>query len=901
MFADVVGYSALMQASEPHAVAVRTRYQHVLRAQHAAFGGTVVQLYGDGALTMFDSSVAAVQCAAAIQRQCRDEPVVPLRIGIHAGDVIVDKDNVIGDAVNIASRIESFGVAGVVLVSDAVRDQVHNQPDFDFVDLGSFRLKNVGRPYEIYALAGDGLAVPDADLVRGKGERFASLPSNLPNPVTPLIGRDDDVVALLDLLEQTRAVTVTGAGGMGKTRLAIEVGQRSASRFLDGVSFVDLAPVRTPDDLMAALARALDVREAEERSIADGIAALIGDKQALLLLDNFEQLVAAAREIASLLDRCPQLRMLITSQTPLHIAHEVVYRLRPLGLPSEEVADVSSLEASPSVALFVARARVARPGFALTDDNAPAVVAICRRLDGSPLAIGLAAARVGMLPPAALLARLDHALALLTGGARDTAMRHRTLRATIDWSHSLLIESQQRLFRLLAVFAGDTDLEAIEGICTSDSGVLDDLEFLVDMGLVQLDAAADRFTMLETIREYAKDKLESSTDAEAVRRAHAEHFARRAVSVAAGIEGPDQEGSLTRGVRDEPNIRAALNYLLARASSGDEQAAEMGLRTCGELWMFWHIRARHISARSYSRAFLDIRLPSSTPSLGRAEALRSLSIALWTLGHFEEAIEAGLESHRIAEQGEAPRTMVTAAFMIALGYLGIDIDKAHEWSERGIDIAAANALTWAEAMAKSLDGIVWTVSGDMARAQSRFSEALTVQRPLGDFEGSGLSLAGLALIANDRGELARSIDLYCEAQGAFAQIGVRAEEARVLSEMARPYIGANDFTSARRSLLASIDAYSDIGSTRGIGTSLIGLAALEALEHRDARAVSMATTAEILARDEGIVNVYSQDVLGHDEVERARGTLSPAALEEAAARGSRLTLAEALVLAREHA
>jgi hypothetical protein len=230
MFADIVGYTALMQEDEQLGIETRTKYQDVLRAQHEAFGGTIVQYYGDGALTMFPNSVDAIRCAIEIQKECRRPLAVPVRIGIHVGNVIVEPTGLVGDAVNIASRIESFGVPGGVLVSDSVHEQIKNQSQLGFVGLGKFKLKNVGRPFEIFAVSTDGLEVPAADFLRGKGERFASLPSNLPEPGTPLLGRDGDLSAVIDLLERHRVVTLTGPGGIGKTRMAIEVCQRLASR-----------------------------------------------------------------------------------------------------------------------------------------------------------------------------------------------------------------------------------------------------------------------------------------------------------------------------------------------------------------------------------------------------------------------------------------------------------------------------------------------------------------------------------------------------------------------------------------------------------------------------------------------------------------------------------------------
>src|SRR6266487_2004169 len=398
MFADMVGFTALMQEDEHLGLQARAKYRRVLEAQHEAFGGRIIQYYGDGALTIFPNSVDAVLCAIEIQKEFGQPLAVPVRIGIHVGNVIVEPTGLIGDAVNIASRIESFGVPGGVLLSDSVHDQIKNQSQLGFVGLGKFKLKNVGRAFEIFAVSTEGLEVPGPDFLQGKGERFASLPSNLPEPGTPLIGRDGDLSALIELLERHRVVTVTGPGGVGKTRMAIEVCQRLASRFLDGVAFVSLAAVVDAADFTPAVAEAMDVKEAEGRSLADGVAALIADKQALLLLDNLEQVVSAAPEIATLVSTCAKLRILITSRTPLRISAEQQYALAPLALPPlEDGNEPDPTMGYPSIALFVDRAKMVKSGFELTADNAPAIVAVCRRLDGLPLAIELAAARVSLL------------------------------------------------------------------------------------------------------------------------------------------------------------------------------------------------------------------------------------------------------------------------------------------------------------------------------------------------------------------------------------------------------------------------------------------------------------------------------------------------------------------------
>ncbi|MDP9235564.1 MAG: tetratricopeptide repeat protein [Actinomycetota bacterium] len=899
MFADIVGYTALMQEDEHLGLQTRAKYASVIEAQHEAFGGRIVQYYGDGALTMFPNSVDAVLCAIQIQKELSQPLEVSVRIGIHVGNVIVEPTGLIGDAVNIASRIESFAIPGGVLVSDSVHDQVKNQQQLGFVNLGKFKLKNVGRPFEIFAVSTEGLGVPAADFLQGKGERFASLPSNLPDPGTPLLGRDADISLLVDLLERHRVVTVTGPGGAGKTRTAIEVCHRLASRFLDGIAFVPMAAVTDVSDFMPALAEALSVKEAEGRSQAEGIVALITEKKALLLLDNLEQVVSAAPEIAALVSKCPGLRILTTSRTPLRIDAERQYALGPLAIPPPEDEEaLESTMAYPGIALFVERAKEAKGSFELTAESAPTVVAVCRRLDGLPLAIELAAARIRLLSPEALLQRLDHALEVLTSGMRDRPDRQQTLRATIDWSHSLLTSSEKRLFRRMAVFPGGCSLEGIEAVCSEGSGsVLDGLGSLVDMGLVQTAGHEDRFQMLQTIREYALEELQAAGETDDVGLRHAAHFAKVAGELRSGIEGYDQVGSIERGVLEDADLRAGLDFLLNRAKDGDSVSAERGLQMCGDLWFYWHIRSKHLSARDYVRGFLD-SVTSDVPTLGRSNALRSLGLASSTLGHFEEAIEQYLESYRVAQELNGDHEMALAALLLGIDLLTVDMDRAFEWSREAIDRSRAQNYKSALGFALTFDGILHAVSGDAATAESRYDEALAIQRSLDDKEGSGLSLGGLAQLASLSGDLKKAIGLYQESLVAFEAIGDRAEEARILSEMAWTHLSLDDPTAARRFFLDSAQAYVDVGSVRGVGTSMIGLAAVEVVEGQPLLAVQIAAAAEVFTKEEGIVNVYSEDTPGREYVERAQAELPASDFRNATEKGRTMSVKEAFALAR---
>ena len=880
MFTDMVGYTALIQTDERLAVDTRQRYVAALDRQHDAFGGTIVQRLGDGSMSMFPSSFAAVGAAVAMQQELAAQDV-PVRIGVHVGEVVVEPERLTGEAVNIAARIESFAVPGGVMLSDAAYDQIRNRSDVAVVALGRFRLKHVGRPFELYAVSADGIVVPDPGALEGKGERLASLPSNLPDPATGLVGRADDLAALFKLAREHRVVTITGPGGVGKTRIVCELGRRLAPEFLDGVAFVPMADITAAEDFLPALAETLDVKEAEERTLGEGIIALISNRKALLLLDNLEQIVTAAPEIARIVERCPELRIVTTSRTPLRIDAEREYPLAPLEIDS-------------AVVLFVERAGTA----AESPDSEATVAAICQRLDGLPLALELAAARLRLLSPDALLERLDHALDLLTSGRRDAHERQQTLRATIDWSHSLLSEQEQRSFRRMAVFAGGCTLADVDAVCADPGATcLDELESLVDKALVQVDGRSGRLRMLQTIGEFAAERLDLAGEAGEIAGRHARRYAEVAREVRDAIEGPDQIGSVERGIAEEGNLQAALETLLAGARGGDGAACEGGMQLCGDLWMYWHIRGKNVSAREYAEAFLAASQGLPT-SVGRSGALINIGLASWMTGQIERANEEWSEAYRIAEEVGAGRELCLAALCQGLGLLGVDTEGALEWTARGIEQSRGREFEWALGLALSFNGIAHALSGEVDVAEARYLEALQIQQRLGDCEGIGTSFGGLAQLAAGRGESTAALDLYRQALAAFEAVGDRGEVARILSEMAWACLDSGEVALARRYFFDSVQAHTDVASVRGVGLSLLGLAAAEAVEHRPERAVQIAAAAEVYAQEEGIVVVYSDDTPGRELVEQARAALPADEVARATETGRNLPIEEALDLAR---
>ena len=896
MFTDMAGYTALMQADEHLAVDRRDRYMSALARHHDAFGGTIVQRLGDGSMSMFPSSLAAVQAGVAIQRELRAQEI-PVRVGIHVGEVIVEPERLTGDAVNLAARIESFAVPGGVMLSDSAYEQVRNRGDIGVIGLGRFRLKNVGRLFELYAVAADGVVVPEPGALEGKGERFASLPSNLPDPAGPLVGRAADLAGLAGLARDHRVITITGPGGVGKTRILAELGRLLAPEFLDGVAFVALAGVTDPAGFLPAVAQALDVKEAEGRTLGDGVFSLIGDRKALLLLDNFEQIVQAASEVAGLARRCPGLRIVTTSRMPLRIAAEQEYQLAPLALPpASDPGPVEALLGYPAVALLAQRAATTRGSFELTAENGGAVAAICRRLDGLPLALELAAARLRLLSAEALLERLGHALDVLTSGPRDIE-RHQTLRATIDWSHSLLTEPERRLFRRMAVFAGGCTLADVEVVCADPGDTcLDELDSLAEKALVQVDGQGGRLGMLQTIGEFARERLEAASESDDVALRHARRYAALAREIRDGTEGTGQRRSIERGIADEANIQAALDTLLAASRGGDAAACEAGLRMCGDLLMYWHIRGKNLTARDYATSFLAAGAAAATAE--RASALITAGLASWTLGQFERANAEWAEAHRIAAETGAERELCVSAWLGAIGMIGFDLDAGLRLASEALERSRALGSTWNQGMASTVDGILQTVAGDLDAAQARYSQALETQRRIGDDEGAGLSLGGLAQLASVRGDLAGALELYRQALTAFEAIGDRAAEARILAEMAWTHLQHASSALARRAFLDSVQAYTDVASVRGVGLSLIGLAATEAAEQRPETAVQIAAAAEVYASQEGIVNVYSDETPGREIIDQAQAALPADDVARARDVGRRLSIKEALDLVR---
>jgi tetratricopeptide (TPR) repeat protein len=592
-----------------------------------------------------------------------------------------------------------------------------------------------------------------------------------------------------------------------------------------------------------------------------------------------------------LIAACPNLRIIVTSRAPLRIGSEKEYRLEPLAVPSQGgETDVETMRVYPAIELFVERAGSVNADFALTPENAAAVAEVCRRMDGLPLAIELAAARIRILTPEDLLSRLEHALDVLTGGRRDVPDRQKTLRAAIDWSYSLLSDPEKQLLNRMAVFASGATIGDIEAVCSDERrDVIDELESLVDNALVAV--AGDRFSLLQTVREFAAERLTNSGELGTITERFAAHYTALAGLIGAGVEDTDQLAWMERGIAEESNIHAALDHLARQANAGDTDACERGMTANGDLWMYWHIRGKHVRAREHSIRFIDA---STERTRGRGRALNTAGIACLTLGRGEEATTHLTEASAIGEEFGDTHTQHAAAISLAVLSMFADVGSSMSRAEHTIAELRDLDHPFLLSLMLSFDGVFHAIAGDTETANHRIEEALEIQEARGDQEGAGISLAGLAMLANGSGHTDRAVDLYVRALAAYEMVGDRAEEARVLDELAWTYLTHGDQEAARKTFFESAQAYEDIGSVRGIGISLIGLAAVKTVDdqHRDAMMIAFA--AERFSVEEGVVNVYSDENPGRVYLDRAADALSASDIEQARTDSQRLTLKEAL-------
>ena len=737
--ADVAGYTRLMAADAGATVAALEEARAVFRKQIAAQGGRVVDMTGDSVLALFESAAGAVDAALAVQQALEAasqttaaERRLRMRIGVHLGDVIEKPDGTIyGHGVNVAARLQAKALPGGLCMSETLYENVKAKLGGSARFAGRQRFKNIDEPIAIWQIVPEGAAAP-------AHYELDATPNNLPLQLTSFIGREGELAEVAKLLEQSRLLTLLGVGGIGKSRLSLELAAQVMPQFEDGVWLVELATLRDTRLVPQAVASVLGVKEAAGRPVSEALMQHVKDRQLLLILDNCEHLLQGCAELArALLQSGRAARLIASSREPLRIAGETTYA-------------VPALPQTEAERLFVDRARAAKPDFRV-NGAAAALAAVCRRLDGIPLAIELAAARVRTLPVEAIAARLDDRFRLLTGGDRTALPRQQTLRALIDWSYELLSEDERAVFRRLAVFAGGWTLEAAEAVCASggvdQAAVLEHLSELVHKSLVVMDADSPRYRLLDTVRHYALERLEESGAGDEARMRHLRYCVGFAETARPELTGPKQGEWLARLDRERENLLAAHAWC-ERAPGG----AELGLQLVYLLRPYWLSRGLlGLGKRLTADALM--RQGAQSRDFARCRGLFVAGQFCNFRGEYQEAQRYLEESLAIARELGDKRRVVVALQPLGMAHLGCgDLAAARRHLEEAL--AAAAALNEPREIAAACNhlGQLLRVEGDLDRAEALYQRMLKLSRELGDRETTSIGLLNLAMVAISRGQ-----------------------------------------------------------------------------------------------------------------------------------------------------
>jgi len=904
LFTDIEGSTKLWEQNAAAMQSALARHDEILRDATEQHGGYVFKTVGDAFCCAFPKAPDALEAALDAQRLLLKERWAesgPLRVrmSLHMGVAEERDGDYFGPPVNRVARLLSAAHGGQVLLSLPTHEMVRDQlpVGISLAELGEHRLKDLFRPERVFQLV-----APDLTSEFPPLRTLDTYRNNLPLQHTPLIGREKEVAEVRDLLrgDETRLLTLTGPGGTGKTRLALQAAADLLDDFPDGTFFAPLATLTEAELLIPTVAETLGMRETAEQPLDESIKDYLGERRLLFVLDNFEQVLEAAPAVSELLSAAAGLKVLATSRTPLGLYGEHEFPVPPLTLPDlKSPPPLERLTQYEAVGLFVERARALKPDFSITNESAPAVAEICVRLDGLPLAIELAAARIKMLPPKAMLQRLTSRLKLLTGGARDLPERQRTLRATIEWSHALLDESEQLLFGRLAVFSGGRTLEAIEAICDAEGDLAVDtfegVSSLLDKSLLRQEEGSGgepRFVMLETVNEYAREKLGQSGEAEEIKRVHAQYFLTLAEEAHPELKGPDQLEWLERLEAEHDNMRAVLSWALER------KEVEVSLRLGGALWWFWSVRGYYSEGRRWLQEALSMDGRGSPGS--RAMALAGAGSLASVQGDFDrakEACEEGLELLAHEEASEAKLKLLES-----LGWVASereDYRRAKELYEESLTLSREMGDTWW--IAESLLGLAFVShsQGDYERATELYEESMSLFREQGDKGFLATCLGSLAMVVYSQGDLGRAAQLTEEAATLFKNLGDRGGVSIVLYNLGWIALLQDDLDRAADLYRESLSLAWDTGMNQNIPHDLEGLACLAGGKGDAERAARLWGAAQILHETKGIPR--DPDFLAEAEVRisAVRLGMGEEVWEEAWGKGRVMTLDEAVSYALE--
>jgi predicted ATPase/class 3 adenylate cyclase len=905
LFTDIAGSTQLWEKHPEAMRAALSRHDALLHDAIAGHAGRLVKTTGDGVLAVFASAAEAVVAAVAAQRALQAEPwqeTGPLRVrmALHTGEVESRAGDYFGPALNRAARLMAVATGGQGLLSQTTADLVQDRlpAGVSLRDLGEHRLKDLVRPERVYQLLAPDLPADFPPL-----KSLNAFPHNLPVQLTSFVGRERELAETRRLLETTRLLTLTGPGGTGKTRLALQLAAEMLSlpEFSDGAWLVELAPLADPSYVVPSLAAVFGVRETPGRPLAMLVTDHLRGKALVLVFDNCEHLIDTCAGLAdNLLRACPRLKIIASSREALGLAGETAYRVPSLGLPDHKANETPTPEAllhSEAGRLFVERAQAAQPHFALTAGNAPAVATICERLDGIPLAIELAAARVKVLTVEQIAARLGDRFRLLVGGSRTALPRQQTLRALIDWSYDLLPAEECRLLRQLSVFAGGWSLEAAEAV-GEDPDVLNLLSALVNKSLVVVDEQAEeaRYRLLETIRQYAREKLLAAGESAGARNRHLAFFLDLAESEEARLKGPEMIAALDRLEVEQDNLRAALEWAL----DNDPLAA---LRLVAALRVFWGRRTSISEGLIWVRAALTIAGGETSQPylLVGARALAAEASLAFELGDTTAARVAGERCIAMARQTGDTLTLAMALGMgaIVCAFQG-DVAMARAWADESLAISDLHGYIYERGLLAGAH-LFFALLADQAVPDEARQEALRTARETGNPWVIALTTRNMARLAEEKAQWAEANAGFEEAATLYQQMRDRSFYVGTRSEMAHLLRNQGRFTEAQVIYRETVRAFKEMGQFAAVAHELECFGFNAIANEQPGRAARLLGAAEALRESIGSQMLLIERREYDQAVSHLRTQMDGDAFTTAWSHGRTMTMDEAIACALEDA
>lgn len=829
LLSDVEGSTRLWEA-DPEAMALAmVRHDQIFEEIVSRFGGVrpKEQGEGDSVVAVFPRASEAVACALDLQSTIQGEDWRPrplrVRMAIHTGEAQLNEvGRYVGQTIIRCARIRSLAHGGQVVLSRGTSDLVidHLPGGVTLRDLGAHRLKDLARPEHVFQLCHQDL-VQDFPPLRS----LDWLPNNLPQQLTSFVGRETEMAEIKTLLKGSRMLTLTGSGGAGKTRLALQVAADLLDDYADGVWWVDLGPITHNDLVPKAVAQAMSIREVPMQPITYTLQNQLRGDQLLIVLDNCEHLIDACAELAqSILQTSPSLSILATSREALGVPGEISWRVPSLSLPESDGAlGAGEVGRSESVRLFVDRVRKVRPGYELTDQDAPVILEICSRLDGIPLAIELAAARARMLGTKQISEGLEDLFRFLTGGSRTAVPRHQTLQASVEWSHNLLSEEEKTLFGRLSVFAGGFTLEAAENVCSHEpiprEVVLDLVSQLVDKSLLLMEEGpVPRFRMLQTIRQYARDKLEASGEEALARDRHLGFFLAMAERSEPHLEHGDELALLEKLDAEHDNIRAALDW----CDASDQ--FDKGLRLATALRIFWLVRA-HIS-EGRSRLEAGLGAPGADPAVRARALIAASAVADWT-GDFPALHAFAEEALRISRELGDLRSAGRALSFLGFRATFLDPSSASDLLEESVAIAREAKDQWCLSYSLNSLGLMQVIAGEAKAGIRYLEESVAVARESRDRMGTQRGLRNLGFVLTFQGKLTQARVLLEEGLGIAREFDDTSAQGVGLTTLGLNAILQGEYEEARRLIEEGLELAHESGSPPIAALSMAALGMLD--------------------------------------------------------------------------